>query len=281
MHTLPVLLCALLIVDQEYSFIKVYDFSLVPMGDAQELMFANGYAQVQLPWQFSFGGINYDKMFISQSGWINFGTSGGEVIPMVAPTHGTSAISGGLTTQVVLTQQGDIYYVYSGSRAGITSAPSVSMGTVAGVTCISTACSSEARMAFLPSSSINRMAITNAIDVSRCSTVLVSGHVGPDQALETCDLVASGVYVARMDNALSSLQWTYIHRGENMVFLVIPPTTTRLYLMLSLRSRMGMAFGNDLRVTCALTRAYTESTSPVHGPNLMMAAAIRASLLAL
>eukprot|EP00727_Mastigamoeba_balamuthi_P003099 m51a1_g12787 hypothetical protein (152) ;mRNA; f:985-3492 len=41
---------------------------------------------------------------------------------------------GSLTTQVVLTQQGDIYYLYSGSWSGIAPVASVSTGTFGGIT---------------------------------------------------------------------------------------------------------------------------------------------------
>eukprot|EP00727_Mastigamoeba_balamuthi_P000150 m51a1_g10131 hypothetical protein (834) ;mRNA; f:7325-14011 len=305
--------CSTVVVSGHYSFIEVYDFQLVLIDNAQELSFVDGYTPVQLQWKFSFGGINYDKMFVSQRGWINFGSNGANDNPMVAPTRGTAASSvrelcldcnapyptgpccvvqwlqGSLTTQAVLTQQGDIYYVYSGSRFGIISDASVSTGTIGGATWssfpggltnrISTECSSEPLMTFLPDYNINRLAITNAIDVSRCSTVLVSGHVGPDQASETCRSVAYGVYVARMDNALSSPKGGWIGRGQNMAFLVIPPTTTRLYLMLS-ADDSGWVFGDELSVTCMTSRPYTESSSSVHRPGLVLAAILAVSVLA-
>eukprot|EP00727_Mastigamoeba_balamuthi_P000149 m51a1_g10130 putative legumain (1095) ;mRNA; f:19-6671 len=317
------------------DFIEVYDFQLAPMGDAQELRFSDGNLQVQLPWQFSFGGINYDKIVRQLCRVCSAPYPAG-------PCCVVQWLQGGLTTQAVLAQQGDIYYVYSGSRYGITSDASVSTGGVAGATWMSvpggltstwvfedpavapvalrlaprdaaplklprsvniatsevspavwshvlgasasTACSSQPGgvMTFLPYSNVKRIAITNAIDVSHCSAVLVSGHVGPDQAPATCSPVASSISVARMDNELSSPQWASIRMGDSAALLAIPETTARLFLMLSLGSRTGMAFGEDLSVVCAVTRPLTESSSsaPHDWPDVAPAAVLMAFLLA-
>eukprot|EP00727_Mastigamoeba_balamuthi_P010681 m51a1_g6235 hypothetical protein (151) ;mRNA; f:320980-323731 len=51
---------------KQYSYIQVYGFSPVPMDGAQELAFDGGYSTVQLPWRFSFGGVPYNTMYVSQ-----------------------------------------------------------------------------------------------------------------------------------------------------------------------------------------------------------------------
>eukprot|EP00727_Mastigamoeba_balamuthi_P002324 m51a1_g12089 hypothetical protein (101) ;mRNA; f:1234-3807 len=82
---------------KQYSYIQVYGFSLVPMDGAQELAFDGGYSTVQLPWRFSFGGVPYNTMYVSQR-WSQER----------------------LVTQGVLTQKGDVYYVYSGQYGTVT-----------------------------------------------------------------------------------------------------------------------------------------------------------------
>eukprot|EP00727_Mastigamoeba_balamuthi_P003600 m51a1_g13237 hypothetical protein (213) ;mRNA; f:600-2595 len=120
---------------------------------------------------------------------------------------------GSLTTQAVLTQQGDIYYVYSGSWSGITPMASVSTGTFGGITWSSVPNGFGGQWALenpaevpvvlrlaprdasplkLPLARNTRMAITNAIDVSACSSVLMKWRLGPAQAMATCNPVRYG-----------------------------------------------------------------------------------------
>eukprot|EP00727_Mastigamoeba_balamuthi_P011035 m51a1_g6554 hypothetical protein (1436) ;mRNA; r:97541-103439 len=133
---------------REYSFIEKFGLSLVPMDStAANVTFRNGFGTVELPFAFNFGGADYTKAFIGAAGFINFvsinlAINGGGKNPTIAPYSGgaaaTSALvrsfactaqfgaagqqcyavqwnTAALTFQAVLTQSGDIYFLYSGS----------------------------------------------------------------------------------------------------------------------------------------------------------------------
>eukprot|EP00727_Mastigamoeba_balamuthi_P008080 m51a1_g3893 hypothetical protein (896) ;mRNA; f:78225-82083 len=79
---------------QEYNVIERFGFQLAQLQDATAVSFTNGFATVTLPWAVPFFGGSYKKMFIAAK-WVR-----------------------GLTFQAVLSSNGDIYFVYSGSNTG-------------------------------------------------------------------------------------------------------------------------------------------------------------------
>eukprot|EP00727_Mastigamoeba_balamuthi_P012609 m51a1_g7971 hypothetical protein (903) ;mRNA; r:6046-9087 len=324
---------------RQYSYLEAYGFAPVPADGAHDLVFAGGYSQVPLPWAVTFGGVPYDRMFVSQRGWINFAyvndaETGAGAFPMAAPTLGSAATAvrlqclecrapypegpccvvqwqqGGLTTQAVLAQQGEIYYVYSGSREGIASAASVSTGaawsSVPGglwsswrledpavapvalrlaprdaepirlplfvhfatsglspavwshVTCarLSDGCCGPAGgvLAFATEESLNRNAMTNAIDVSGCLAVSVSVFIGSLGGSAARSPASPEVSCGRMYNVPLAPLWVPLGPGLNAVTVAVPPTATTLYLVLNLRDVPGTAFADDLNVTCTSYR---------------------------
>eukprot|EP00727_Mastigamoeba_balamuthi_P014339 m51a1_g953 hypothetical protein (916) ;mRNA; f:297426-300540 len=143
---------------KQYSFLEAYGFSLISMAGVDPLPFTNGHSQVFLPFSVSFGGATYSKYYISQRGWISLGyinnaTTGAGTYPRIAPYAGdlASAVYAqclnctapfpaglccavqwnqkGLKTQAVITQGGDIYYLWSGNRTGTASTALVSTGS--------------------------------------------------------------------------------------------------------------------------------------------------------
>eukprot|EP00727_Mastigamoeba_balamuthi_P014372 m51a1_g956 hypothetical protein (966) ;mRNA; f:309573-312881 len=129
----------------QYSIIEQFGFSLVPMESNSSLTFYSGFAPVKLPFTFTFGGAAYNEAFICANGYINFvsintGASGSGKYPTIAPYAGETPASYGsartftcsaplpagqcyavqwnyahLVNQVVLHENGNAYYIYSGN----------------------------------------------------------------------------------------------------------------------------------------------------------------------
>eukprot|EP00727_Mastigamoeba_balamuthi_P014317 m51a1_g951 hypothetical protein (919) ;mRNA; f:290086-293193 len=123
----------------QYSVFEQRGHSLVRMDNKSEtttLAFTDSFSKVVLPWPFTFNAVQYHLAFVSQRGFVNFGylntgSDGTGSYPTLAPLAGEEATSwalGALTTQAVLTQQGDVFFVYSGSAVGPNASTYVSTG---------------------------------------------------------------------------------------------------------------------------------------------------------
>eukprot|EP00727_Mastigamoeba_balamuthi_P014296 m51a1_g949 hypothetical protein (389) ;mRNA; f:284291-285535 len=119
---------------QQYSIFEQYGLSLVPMDSATTVVFNGTSVNVTLPWAFTFDSTAYTTATVFQKGIISFGANQilaaytSAVATAVATENFTCAApfpegacfavqwtQGKLTTQIVLTQSGDAYYVYSGN----------------------------------------------------------------------------------------------------------------------------------------------------------------------
>eukprot|EP00727_Mastigamoeba_balamuthi_P014285 m51a1_g948 hypothetical protein (637) ;mRNA; f:278271-283492 len=118
----------------QYSIFEQFGFSLVPMDSAAAIVFNGTSAIVDLPWAFTFDSTAYTTATVYQNGIISFGVNQVLAAYAVANATAVSAKSftctapfpagacfavqwtqGKLTTQAVLTQSGDAYFVYSGN----------------------------------------------------------------------------------------------------------------------------------------------------------------------
>eukprot|EP00727_Mastigamoeba_balamuthi_P014350 m51a1_g954 hypothetical protein (931) ;mRNA; f:301537-304744 len=130
----------------EYSFIEQYGFSLVPMTSATAVTFYSNLASVKLPVTVTFGGLQYTEAFICANGYINFlgvnmAKNGAGKYPTIAPFSGedlnatTASVKAftcaapfaagqclavqwnyaTLTVQAVMHENGNIYFIYSGT----------------------------------------------------------------------------------------------------------------------------------------------------------------------
>eukprot|EP00727_Mastigamoeba_balamuthi_P014361 m51a1_g955 hypothetical protein (943) ;mRNA; f:305401-308665 len=141
----------------EYSFIEQFGLSLVPMDSASPVTFYSGFGSAKLPFTFTFAGAPYTGIFVAANGFINFGSinadaTGAGKYPTVAPyvvdPAATSASARtftcsaplpagrcyavqwnytAVTVQVVLHENSNIYYIYSGT-VSTTATPLVSTG---------------------------------------------------------------------------------------------------------------------------------------------------------
>eukprot|EP00727_Mastigamoeba_balamuthi_P014328 m51a1_g952 hypothetical protein (879) ;mRNA; f:293605-296673 len=148
---------------RQYSVQEIYGASPVPAAGSIALpAFYDGYeAQGQLPFDIPFGGVAYSRIIISQRGWINFvygndAATGEGPFPTIAPCAGEAASAvlvmfmrnctapysagpclalqwdrEGLSAQAVLTQKGDVFFVYSGNSSGTACAAWASTGATA------------------------------------------------------------------------------------------------------------------------------------------------------
>eukprot|EP00727_Mastigamoeba_balamuthi_P013919 m51a1_g915 hypothetical protein (987) ;mRNA; f:143303-147687 len=131
----------------EYGFIEQYGFSLVPMSSATAITFgSNNHASIKLPLTVTFGGRPYTEAFVSANGLVSFlgintGISGAGKYPTIAPYAGSTQnatfaaavafacaapmapgqcyaiqwVFQQITVQAVLHQNGNIYFIYSGT----------------------------------------------------------------------------------------------------------------------------------------------------------------------
>eukprot|EP00727_Mastigamoeba_balamuthi_P014307 m51a1_g950 hypothetical protein (522) ;mRNA; f:287298-289552 len=118
---------------QQYSIFEQYGFSLVPMDSATAIVFNGTSAIVDLPWAFTFDSTAYTTATVYKKGIISFGTN--QVLAAYALVDATAVSTksftcaapfpagecfavqwtqGLLTTQAVLTQGGDAYFIYLG-----------------------------------------------------------------------------------------------------------------------------------------------------------------------